>query len=110
MPGSLQIGGSGGSIPIDVVKRIESETNAAPRRILQESIQRQQDFLKFVKKFMCKGGKVYFVQCQAGAGPEGEDLKKWLQGVFGPNVDVTLYAEGVRWFYGSPKECKVREQ
>jgi len=108
VPGILQIGE--GSIPINVVKRIESETDAARRRILQESIQREQNFLKFIKKFMCKGGKVFFVQCQAGAGPEGEELEKWLRGFFGPNVDVTLYAEGVRWFYGSPKECKVKEQ
>lgn len=93
-----------------MVKRIEAETNAGRRRILQEAIQREQDFLRFVKKFMCKGGKVYFVQCEAGAGPDGDELKTWLQKLFGPNVDFTLYAEGVRWFYGRPKECKVKEQ
>lgn len=104
--GILQTGE--GSIPINVVQRIQA--NAAHKKILQESIQREQDFLKFVKKFMCKGGKVIFVQCKSGAGPEGEELKKWLQGLFGPNVDVTLYADGVRWFYGSPKQCDAKEK
>lgn len=53
---------------------------------------------------MCKGGKITFVQCESGGGPEGEELKQWLQGFLGQDLDVTLYAGQVKWFYGEPME------
>jgi hypothetical protein len=98
-----------GQISISEIERIENELDEARKREREKGIKRELDFLNFVSKFMCQSGKVVFVQCNTGSGPDGKELKEWLGGVFGSDVDITLYEEGVKWFYGFPKTCSMKE-
>lgn len=91
----------------DVLVKMYAAVDEAHRRSAQRSHQREREFLQFVQKYMCKGGRVTFVQCDVEQGPQGKALRKWLEGIFGSDVDVTLFAGDVRWFYGSPR-CKTK--
>jgi RHS repeat-associated protein len=65
---------------------------------------REKDFLISLSKLMCKeGAKIRFAQCQT----EHPETRKFLERIFGEDVDVILYELDVKWQWGFPKEVEV---
>jgi hypothetical protein len=104
VPGNLQLGDR--SVSTTILNQLNAEADLGRRKVREESLQREEVFLRFVSKFMCPGGKIVFVQCESGARPEGDALREWIGGILGPKADFQLFEEGVRWFYGTPLQCK----
>ena len=68
---------------------------------------REKDFLISLSKLMCKeGAKIRFAQCQT----EHPETRKFLERIFGEDVDVILYELDVKWQWGFPKEVEVELQ
>jgi RHS repeat-associated protein len=109
-PGVLTLG-EGAQVPGNLLERLKAEMNEAHRRAIERTLQHEREFLQLVSRYMCKGGHVTFVECNAAQGPEGAALKAWLESIFGPDVDITLFEQSVRWFYRSLREeCKSRQE
>jgi len=107
VPGVLQMGD--GMVSANIIQIINNETDKRRREQLEKALQRERDFLSYISKKMCPKGKVYFVSCQVGKGPEGEDLRNWLGSIFPPETGISLPDTNVRWFYGDPITCSIEE-
>jgi RHS repeat-associated protein len=86
IPGYLALGEST-SIDIGYLDMLRDEMKIAAEK----------QFLKYVSKKMCKGGKIVFMQCMSGEGEDGERLEKWLKGIIGNDIKLELFKTKVRW-------------
>ena len=86
VPGYLALGEST-SINIGYLDMLRDEMKIAAEK----------QFLKYVSKKMCKGGKIVFMQCMSGEGEDGERLEKWLKGIIGNDIKLELFKTKVRW-------------
>src|SRR5205085_9920907 len=97
------------SVTGETILKIQAESN--PRRKAKEeaTIARETEFLRMVSRYMCKGGRVTFIECDVAQGPAGQALSDWTKSIWGPDVTVTLYGGSVRWSYWRPIKCKRKE-
>ena len=111
VPGTITFG-SGEQISADDIRRINNTLDEKRRKIYEQSIKNEQDFLNFVNGYLCKNAKVEFAQCQSGGGDNGEILKEYLKTIFSPDVILVLYNTNIKWSYSGvievPEKCKNR--
>jgi hypothetical protein len=60
------------------------------------------EFIKKISSKMCKGGKISIVQCNA-ENPAG-DLKKSLENIVGPDVEIETFVGQCGLKFGQPVE------
>ena len=71
IPGTITFG-SGEQISADDIRRINNTLDEKRRKIYEQSIKNEQDFLNFVNGYLRKNAKVEFAECQSG----GEIMEK----------------------------------
>ena len=111
IPGTITFG-SGEQISADDIRRINNTLDEKRRKIYEQSIKNEQDFLNFVNGYLRKNAKVEFAECQSGGGDNGEILKEYLKTIFSPDVILVLYNTNIKWSYSGvievPEKCKNR--
>jgi len=98
-PGILPLG-TGMTISVDSLNALDAAIQRGnPKEI---AIRKQQeDVLGSIGGFMCKPSKITFAMCESGAGEGGARIQQYLKGVFGPDVEIVMFATKCKWSLGN---------
>lgn len=108
VPGIISLGD--GMVSPEGIESLEKtrqkyQQNERYKKLL-DALSREEQFLSTIKGLMCReGASIDFAQCQT----EHPDTRKFLEQVFGDDVDVILYDLNVRWEWGKPKEVPIKD-
>ena len=91
-----------GMLSWDVLREQERRSRDPRMKAFYAKRDQVGDFLRKIKGKLCENATIEFVQCNAGQGPQGDIIMRYLSSIFGPNVNIITYNVPVAWDSGIP--------